>query len=160
MNDTTKQIGKGLVVLLLFGVMLYGVVSAMFPEDPEYEYEYTVKAEQVNENDMVAESEDFDTLSDAEREMLFDAFKKSDHFLGGASVELEYDEPVENIEQNEWKVVRVKGVPILMAIDGPEKREDMTFKGFLGMWGLIIGLFGSLFGLSMAVEGIAKKRKY
>jgi hypothetical protein len=103
---------------LQIGVIAYEEAT----DSREYDYEYYIKAEQVNEDQMVDNSTDFDRLTDVERELLFRGFKKSDHFLGGATATVEVDEPVGNVS-NEWKVVKVEGVPILTAIQGPEQVE-------------------------------------
>lgn len=127
-------------VLMLFALMLIvGSLGYMFYGGGT-EYVYEVKAEQVNENEMVNESVEYDTLSEQEREMLFKAFKKSDHFLGGAEAHVAYDEPVEGIETDEWKIVRVKGVPILVAISEPMERNKLTPWHFLSMLAASLGI--------------------
>lgn len=145
----------GVFLLLLGGYMVMGGVT-LATNGTDYHYEYTVKAEQVNEDEMVDEAIDYDNVSDAEQRVLFDAFKKSDHFLGGAEAYVHTDEPIEDVS-NEWRVIEIKGVPMLVAIQGPEKEkvpaESFEFLGAL--FGIPLGLLIALFGLAGIGEGIA-----
>lgn len=139
-DDTKNKIKVGIVIVLLLGISVCSMVvmeDAMF--DPETEYEYTVKAEQVQHGDDVTDAQDYGNLTDAERQVLFDAFKESDHFLGGSEESVHTDEPLENVS-SEWKVVRVNGVPVLMAIQGPEEVPTPENGGviFFGTWGIFL----------------------
>lgn len=111
--------------LLFVGFAMLGFHGAYgeVTDEHEYNYEYQIKVEQVQSANSVNESVSYSSMSGSEREMLFDAFKRSDHFLGGASAYVTTDEPVANVT-NEWRIVRVRGVPVLMAISGPEQVND------------------------------------
>lgn len=149
------NIDGGMAIIAVIFLVLaggLGFVALDMMETDEYEYEYTVKAEQVNEDEMVDEAIDYENVSDAEQEVLFDAFKKSDHFLGGAEAYIRTDEPVENVS-NEWRVIEIKGVPLLVSIEGPERVPDPnTGEVFLGMFGLIVAVVFALIGLAAASE--------
>lgn len=146
----------GLLVLVLAGGMLCGGYVLLEPD--EYDYEYTVKAEQVNEDEMVDEAIDYDNVSSAEQEVLFDAFKKSDHFLGGAEADIETDEPIENIS-NEWRVIEIQGVPMLVAIEGPVKvpADPETGKGLLGLSLVVLSIIVGFFAAMMTKDGLQGK---
>ena len=147
----------GLVLFLIGAVLLYGSF-AWFGETGT-EYEYTVKVEQVNENDMPTESENYDDLSEAEKKVLFEAFKRSDHFLGGAEAYITTEEKLD-IETNEWKVVRVKGVPLLMAIMGPEEREVIDYDDGEFLASIIAMAGGTMFaivGAMISMEASSKR---
>jgi hypothetical protein len=112
------------------------------------EYNYDIKAEQVYDNDQINESVELQNLSQDEQALLYDAFKKSDHFMGGAEVTIEKQERLETFDG--WKVVEYEGVYILVAIEGPE--EVTRFSGWQPWAVLVFGLFtGSFFlmGLKM-----------
>jgi hypothetical protein len=150
-----EDIILGVILLLVGGYMVMGGVT-LATNGTDYHYEYTVKAEQVNEDEMVDEAIDYENVSDAEQRMLFDAFKKSDHFLGGAEAYVHTDEPIENVS-NEWRVIEIKGVPMLVSIDGPEKEQvpDESFEPVGAVFGTILGLLFVLMGLSGVIEGLS-----
>jgi hypothetical protein len=118
-----QQIIKVFVALLLIscGIGITYVGFAAMPEG-DTDYEYTVKAEQVNEDEMVDEAIEYENLTEAEQRVLYDAFKKSDHFLGGSEAVVVTDEPI-NVS-NEWRVIEIQGVPMLVAFSGPEEFPD------------------------------------
>lgn len=143
-------------ILLLAGAVYNAAgMYTVYTNGTDYEYEYTVKAEQVNENEMVNESVSYKNLSPEEQEVLFRAFKNSDNFLEGASSEVATDHP-KNVS-NEWQVVEVKGVPILMAIEGPEKiltgHEVLERLYFFPVAPIIIILL-TLFGVPFLLDGL------
>lgn len=133
-----KRLAKIVVAIIIILALLSGCY-VIISEENDAHYQYTVKVEMVNENGMPSESVNYDELSEQEQEMLFEAFKESDSFLDGEKEYLRYDEPVE-VTTGEWKVVRVKGVPILMAIQGPEKRTNAGEQGLDGL-AIIVGAF-------------------
>ena len=85
----------------------------------ETEYQYDIKAEQVYDNDRINDAVQISDLSEDERTVLHDAFKKSDHFFGGSSsVTIEQEEKLNTFDG--WKVIKSSGVYVVVAIDGPE----------------------------------------
>jgi len=150
------KIDKGMAIMAVIFLVVaggLGMFALDLMETDEYEYEYTVKAEQVNEDEMVDEAIDYENISDAEQKVLFDAFKKSDHFLGGAEAYIETDEPIENVS-NEWRVIEIKGVPMLVSIEGPEKvpADSEIGEDFLGLIVMVVAVFFALLGLAAASE--------
>ena len=109
--------------LMLLGAVVVGAHHTITNYDggDTYElYEYEIKAEQVYDNtdESTQTATPISELSEAEQQMLYDAFKKNDHFLDGASVTIQQDEKIETLDP--WKVVNINGVSMLVMIDGPE----------------------------------------
>lgn len=144
-----------IAVVLVFGIALFIVGGyGAFVVEPEMDYEYTVKAEQVNDGDMVdgGASIEYDSLSEEEQEVLYDAFKKSDHFLGGAEARVVTDEPI--AVSDEWRVVEIKGVPVLVAISGPVEQDDLGLVGVVSVVGFVGGAYLSMFALIKLVTEV------
>lgn len=97
---------------------------------------------------MVEESISYDNVSEAEQQVLFDAFKKSDHFLGGSEAYVYTDEKIENVS-NEWRVIEIKGVPMLVSIEGPDTMPDDEEGGEV-----LAMLFGGVFGAVLSFYGL------
>jgi len=140
-----KNREEGKTLLAIFGVLalLCGVYvfGGFMPTHTEYEYE--IKAEQVYDNDRINESVELQSLSDDEQALLHDAFKKSDHFMGGSEVIVDRSERLETFDG--WKVVEFQGVYILVAIEGPEEQVHPT--GWFPWVAIIVGVFSFAFTL-------------
>lgn len=110
------------------------------------DYRYTVKAEQVNDDEMPNDHIDYENLTESQQHVLFRAFKKSDHFLGGASVSVVVDEETEFFDG--WHVIRVEGVPILVAVSGPQPSGvPRALEVGMGIFVLLFGVIGGLVAL-------------
>lgn len=154
-----KEFIKGVLVLLISAMLIGGGVFAVAGETPENDnYRYTVKAEQVNDNEMPESHTDYENLTKAEQKVLFKAFKKSDHFFGSSSVTVTVDEKVNFFDG--WEVVRIEGVPILVAVSGPHAGEMPRFMeiilGAVMFFSGCAGVLLSLVPLDIAING----RKY
>lgn len=150
-----KLIGALALIVIALPMLAGGYVAF---NDVDYDYRYTVKAEAVNENEMPTNSTNYDSLTDQEKEMLFRAFKERDGFLEGSAVVVEYEEPVQGLDTQSLRVVRVDGVPILLGIYGPDRVEDVTALSFLGVMLTILGGFLALLGLIRTLFQLDKWR--
>lgn len=147
-----KNREEGKTLLAIFGVLalLCGVYvfGGFMPTHTEYEYE--IKAEQVYDNDRINESVELQSLSDDEQALLHDAFKKSDHFMGGSEVIVDRNERLETFDG--WKVVEFQGVYILVAIDGPEAQTSPSgWVPWVVIAGFILSASIALLGLKETV---------
>lgn len=149
-----KDMIAGVFLILLGGFLLFSGYS-LATNGTDYHYEYTVKAEQVNEDEMVDGAIAYKNVSEAEQAVLFDAFKKSDHFLGGAEAYVYTDEPIENVS-NEWRVIEIQGVPILVAIQGPvqESTPSESFELAVVFFGIPLGLILLLLSFEAFAKGL------
>lgn len=134
-----------LIIVLISVTLLVGPYHVLVHMDADYQYE--VKAEQVNEDEMVDEAVQMENLSEAEQDVLYRAFKKSDHFLGGSEAIVQTDEPL-NVSE-EWRVVEIKGVPMLVAISGPTEVSESAGVGVLAIIGMSAGIVLGLVSLMM-----------
>lgn len=130
-----------MVASILTLVVAGGLISTA-----DVDYEYRIKAEVVGDSDRLHDDVTYDELTDAERRMLYEAFKKSDHFFGSSEASVTVDERAD-VTDDEWKLVRVKGVPMLVAIDGPEATISNSPRGALGIVFTVLGLVGLLFSI-------------
>lgn len=125
------------------------------PTEPD-EYEYTVKTQQafdvsrVSDDDVTA----FDNLSSDEQDVLFDAFKKSDHFMGTSSETVYYDTEHDTFEG--WRNIEMNGVVFVLAVNEDVHYQSVA-KTLLGevmmgaylfsiTWSMIVLLFLFLLG--------------
>jgi hypothetical protein len=116
---------KPLAVMAIGLLVLSTPFVAMALVDGDTEYEYTVKTEQVqSDSHSINDSQvtPYDELTDKERQALYDAYKQSDHFLGGAEVFIVTDERLTGDTVGEWKVVEIQGVRLLTSIQFEETR--------------------------------------
>lgn len=141
----SKQFGKwAFAIGAIVTAICVGYLAFFAPMHTVHSYD--IKAEQVYDNDRINESVELNSLSEEERSLLHDAFKKSDRFLGSSEVTIERQEKLDTFDG--WKVVEFQGVYILVAIDGPDTRE--TFSGWQPWAILVIGIFS----LSTAIVGL------
>ena len=145
--------------LMLLGAVVFGAHHTITNYDggDTYElYEYEIKAEQVYDNtdESTQTATPISELSETEQQMLYDAFKKNDHFLDGSSVIIQQDEKIETLDP--WKVVNINGVSMLVMIDGPETiiaHESPEDSATLVM-GLFLCLLFGFTGLLITLEGL------
>lgn len=129
------------LVSLLVMTAGFGLVVA----DAETEYQYDIKTEQVESDSYSLNDSEvtrFEDLSEDEQDALFMAYKKSDHFLGGASATIVVDEKLDLTEDERWRVVDIKGVRLLVGFHGPEPRD--TAHGPLSVVGILVAILGGL----------------
>lgn len=154
-----------LAVLITIGVTVFfiaGTASVGFvayteaTDETDYDYQYTVKADQIGENEMFEDRQvtPYQNLSENEQKMLFEAYKQSDGFLEESETIVTVDEPMENVTM--WQAVNVKGVPMFIGITGPEKVISDS-----DSWDFLIVLVGSLLFLLFGYfsAGLLKKTK-
>jgi hypothetical protein len=101
------------IVMILMVPMLFG---GFFPSTTHYSYE--VKAQQVEDTDRVEAGDvvQLENLSEDEQELLYHAFKKTDHFMGASSVVLNYqDQRLDTF--TDWRTVESNGVLLLVAVN-------------------------------------------
>lgn len=113
------------IPLTLFGAGAI-VTESFFPQETSYEYE--VKAQQVFDVDRVEDSDvtEFEDLSSDEQEVLHQAFKKSDHFMGTSQVTV-YNGNEQFETFTEWRTVESNGVILLVAInEHQDTQPDMS----------------------------------
>lgn len=151
-----------LLGILFFAVsiflIMFTVGIATGSIDGHEEYQYTIKTEQVNEDEMVEQHTDMENLTEEQQDILFRAFKKTDHFFGSASITVATDERVKTFDS--WLVIEVKGVPLLVAVEGP------IVTGKIGPIGKFVvstmfGSFGFLFllaSLACIADGIQERK--
>jgi hypothetical protein len=143
---------KPLAVMAIGLLVLSTPFVAMALVDGDTEYEYTVKTEQVqSDSHSINDSQvtPYDELTDNEQQALYDAYKQSDHFLGGAEVHIVTDERLTVDTVGEWKVVEVQGVRLLTSIQFedtrttyPEIPDGATFLAILvGVMMILGGVF-------------------
>lgn len=142
-------------VLTLVACASFGVFIVV--DDGGTMYEYSVKTEQVNDNSLleVNETIPIEDLSSDEQDMLYRAFKKTDHFLDGAQVIVETNEQVEYSE--EWRLVSMDGVMFVMAIQEHDTYE--TF-GLVSGTGLFVGIISMLISQSILLHGLDEREIY
>lgn len=108
-------------------------------------YEYQVKSEQIETDaGYQGNATSVDDLDPEIQDAIFDAYKASDHFLGGSSAEIERSEPLELDEDDRWIAVEIEGARVLVGISGPDTYESMDGKGFFGGMLVAFGFFGLL----------------
>ncbi|AGM11537.1 hypothetical protein M199_gp129 [Halogranum tailed virus 1] len=120
-----------LVVLFLISIpmTLFGagavLVGGFFPQETSYQYE--VKAQQVFDGDRVEDSDvtEFEELSADEQDVLFRAFKKSDHFMGTSQVTV-YNGNERLDTFTNWRTVESNGVLLLVAINEHQETQPDT----------------------------------
>ena len=160
MEENTRRILLGVVLVALAMPVFHVAQPVAFEES----HEYQVKVEQVEQGSQVNDSVVYDNLSEDEREMLFRAFKKNDHFLCSSSTHTRTEEKL-NVETNEWKVVRVNGVPILMAIlyAGSQKVPSGTTAAqaafVAATMSLVVGAIGILILIHVGFWRLAEARR-
>jgi hypothetical protein len=135
-------------IVLIFGLItilcaLY-FVGGYAPMETAYRYE--IKAEQVYDSGEINESVELQNLSQDEQQLLHDAFKDSDEFLGDAEVTVKRQERFDTFDG--WRVVEFQGVYILVAIDGPEVVERF---GSIVPWIVVLVL---LFASALTIVGV------
>lgn len=84
------------------------------PMEPNYHYE--VKTQQAFDVDRVEDEDvtEIENLSADEKDVLYRAFKKEDHFMGSSKSWVYPDERLETFRG--WRLVEVKGVVLLVAV--------------------------------------------
>lgn len=138
---------KSAATLIVVGLVLIVAAFTVLAPEMTTAHEYTVKTEQVQDAERVERATSLENLSQDEQQVLYDAFKNTDEFLGGAESTVRTDEP-QQISQG-WQVVDVKGVSLLVAIDGPKEvqvvaeGETILWKVFTSVFGLFLIMFGS-----------------
>jgi len=119
------------IMLLCAAYFLLGIPAV------EEAYHYEVKAEQVFDNDRIDESVKLSELSAEEKELLHDAFKKSDHFFGGgAEVRISREQQFNTFSN--WKVIEFRGVYFVASIEETKQKQYQT------MWPATVGIVGLL----------------
>lgn len=107
------------LTLFSMGAMLTG---SFFPQETSYSYE--VKAQQVFDTDRVEDSDvtEFEDLSEDEQHILYEAFKKSDHFMGTSQVTV-YNGNERLDTFTDWRTVESNGVLLLVAINEHQQTQ-------------------------------------
>ena len=143
-------------ILLVVGVtMFFGgmYVGYFHPAGEDTHYEYEVKTEQIETDaGYSGDATDIKELPEPYQQALFDAYRESDHFLGGASTEIEKDEKLDIETDRPFQVVEVEGVKLLVGITGPEKVTVVTTIGLLLTFLTIVGFFIAWFGVMAVIE--------
>jgi hypothetical protein len=100
------------LAVLSVGLMIVGG----YPSETGYNYE--VKAQQVFDAERVEDSDvtEFDNLTADEQDILYEAFKKTDHFMGSAQVTIVHRDRQFNTF-TDWRTVESNGVLLLVAIN-------------------------------------------
>jgi hypothetical protein len=143
-----------LISIPLTLVGMVGMFAGMFPEQTSYEYE--VKAQQVFDGDRVQDSDvtEFENLSEDEREILYQAFKKTDHFMGSSEVVV-YESTRHQVF-NDWRTVESNGVLLLVAVQETKTSEpdpsEYTWFHWLVVGSMVYCLLG-VFRLFMFPPG-------
>lgn len=104
-----------IISMLLTPVALGAGYIGFFPEQETYHYD--VKAQQVFDAERVEDGDvtQFEELEHDERELLYEAFKKTDHFMGSSEVTITKTEQLETF--NDWRTIESNGVLLLVAIN-------------------------------------------
>jgi len=141
-----------MAVAVVLTLLTVGSGYAFVNIDGNTVYEYSIKTEQVNDNSLLEENETIpiEDLSQDEQDMLYHAFKKSDHFLDGAQVVIETDEDLNY--SSEWRLVSMDGVMFVTAMQEHDTYTDMGFKGFVSMLTLCISGIMAFFMWIHAIE--------
>jgi hypothetical protein len=149
-RQKNREEGKTLIVIALIigvgpAIYIFGGFAPMHTT-----YEYDVKTQQVFDNDRINNSTKLSELSEDEQAILYEAFKKADHFAGSEEIHVTRSEKLDTF--NQWRVVEYNGVYLLVAINGPEAQT--TYSNTLP-WILLFVLLSSaatlLLGLKMYV---------
>jgi len=126
----------------LTGISMYGMATnSIYPHETTYEYE--VKAQQVFDGEHVEDSDitEFEDLSDDEQEVLYEAFKKSDHFMGTSEVYVS-NGPERLDTFHDWRTVESNGVLLLVAIN---EHTETTPDSSEYEWYHWISIFGMIY---------------
>lgn len=107
------------ILLLILAIVggFGGLVVLEHVAPQEKDYTYHVKAQQAYDVSRV-ESDDvtaFENLSGTEKELMYRAFKKSDHFMGTSEVRIQSDEQLTEFQG--WRSIEVNGVVMVIAVD-------------------------------------------
>jgi len=110
-----NSVEAAILLVLLGGVMVGATMYAS--GGTETGYEYSIKAEQVEDARAVNIStvQSVKNMSDGEQELLYTAFKRSDHFLGGAEAFVRTHENYSITDG--WDTVQIAGVVILYSVE-------------------------------------------
>lgn len=139
---------KALILVTLYIVISLVFIAPMAPSVTEYQYE--VKAQQAFDVDRVDDSDvtDFDDLEADEQELLYRAFKKSDHFMGESEVTIHTDEQLDTF--TDWRTVESNGIVLLVAVDETREEHLDSSVRWAKLWGysmLVAIVLFFLFGL-------------
>lgn len=119
-------------------ILLLGAGMSVHGSQTNYQYE--VKSEQIQTDaGYSGEATALEDLSQPEREAIWKAHKKSDHFLGGSSALIETNEPLNLSQEQRWQSVEIEGVQVLVGIHGPDPVERNTVFGGIGLVSVAIG---------------------
>lgn len=137
-----------IVLFAIAAVLFIGAGVLFTTHTPETNHQYEVKTEQVQSDAAtVNESVQLDDLPTKQSEIVFDAWKKSDHFLGGSSTYVSYDERLNLTSENRWHVVEIEGVKLLVGIFYDESWEPVTAAGLFTILLTILGVVTLFFAL-------------
>lgn len=140
MLDGLNRRGKALFALGLILVALGAGVGFLHPDAQQTSYEYQVKSEQIETDaGYNGTAVPIEELPSEQRAAIFEAYKKSGHFLGGSSAYIETDEPLNIQEDDRWRAVEIEGVRVLVGISGPDTIERLTFLGGVSAAVMMIG---------------------
>lgn len=150
-----KQVEKAGFILLILAVVV--PIGLLFIAPEETTYQYDVKAEQVNDVDRVEDPTAFENLSQTERDVLFQAFKKSDHFLGASEVTVSSEQKMETFDG--WRVIEIQGVVLLVAVDGPETVEQIPDDSNVMTVGFLFTAVGMIAGFTLMMAGKLRRSR-
>lgn len=153
-------VGLALMVITVLLVSPAYLVYVTGGQDTVYQYE--VKAEQVNEDEMTEGQDiiEYENLTEEQQEVLFRAFKESDNFLDGASVTVRAEQKYDVF--NDWRIIEIRGVPMLVAISGPDEvpTPNQTLVNFGATMCAAASLLTGLVALSNIVRGAYLIHRY
>ena len=147
------EIQKAQIVVFVVGVLFIGAALGLVGHSPtETVYDYEIKSEQVaSDAGNITEAVQYENLPQAEQEAIYEAQKESDHFLGGASVQLRQEEKLGLEESPNWRVVDIEGVYVFVGIHGPEVHEVSRQSLASFIFALILAVLGAIFVGTSAV---------
>lgn len=149
-EDKWFFVGFFLVLTVLLVGVSYGSFILM---ETTTEYEYEVKAEQVYDSRHVSVNDSLQhyNLTDEQDEVLYRAFKNTDGFLEGSS---SYFQSPENYTVfDDWRVVNVNGVSLLVAIQKDEVPEPVHFHDHILELIFLLTAAGVIFTFLISVMG-------
>jgi hypothetical protein len=128
-----------IISIPLTAISMVGMATGLYPHSTTYSYD--VKAEQVQDVDRVEDSDvtEIENLSADEKKLLYDAFKKTDHFRGSSQVSLHYqDERLDTF--NDWRTVESNGVLLLVAVSESSERTPDSTEYTVFHWILLLSI--------------------
>ena len=134
------KLAKLWVVCLIYILVSVVFIAPIAPEETSYTYE--IKAQQAYDVDRVSDSDvtQLENLSADEQDLLYDAFKRTDHFMGASEVTIFRDEQLDTFTT--WKTIESNGIVLLVAVNEDRETTFDLSVPWVKYWG--VGIFGSL----------------